>query len=128
MFSLNDSDWDWIRPEDAAWIVQTPDVLGGRPRIAGTRVSVTEVLMWVRQKGRTGARQQLQACQPTLTEDSAMRAVHAALSFAAALCDRVSPNTLITKRPDWASDWDAPVPPNSQGGEAVPERSKHDPS
>ena len=88
MISLNEEDRDWIRSDQAAWIEQTPGVLGGRPRIRGTRVAVALALDWVRCEGREGAARRLVDCVPSLGLDAARSAVDAALAFAAAVLDR----------------------------------------
>lgn len=85
---LNEADRDGIRPDQAAWIQQTPGVLGGRPRIRGTRVAVALALDWVRCEGRAGAARRLVDCVPSLGLDAARSAVDAALAFAAAVLDR----------------------------------------
>ncbi|MHB1629914.1 MAG: DUF433 domain-containing protein [Bacilli bacterium] len=90
-------------------IAQTPGVLGGRPRIAGSRVSVAQVLDWVRKNGAGEAAQQLRDCQPTISDEDAHAAVEAALAFAAAVLDRILPDELTRQRPDWADQiagWD----------------------
>jgi len=57
------------------FIVKTPGVCSGRPRIAGTRIKVTHVYNWVEQMGMTPA--QVIAEYPHLT----MAQVHAALAY-----------------------------------------------
>lgn len=104
MITLHDTDWDWIRPDQAQNIEQTSKVLGGRPRIAGTRVSVAQILDWVRRFGQAGAVAQFQACQPSLSEEEAGAAIDAALAFSAAVLDRVLPASLARERPDWADN------------------------
>src|ERR1700745_2526340 len=56
-------------------IVKTPGVCGGQPRIAGTRIKVKHVYLWVEQMGMTPA--QVVAEYPHLT----MAQVHAALAY-----------------------------------------------
>ena len=109
MLTLNDTDGDWIQPEDAARIEQTIGVLGGRPRIAKTRVSVAQVLDWVRRRGCAQATKALQNCQPDLSMAEAEASVGAALAFAAAVLDRELPESLTRTRPEWANNvphWD----------------------
>jgi uncharacterized protein (DUF433 family) len=62
-------------PSLADYIVQTPDVCRGQPRIAGTRIKVKHVYTWVEQMGMTPA--QVIAEYPHLT----MAQVHAALAY-----------------------------------------------
>jgi uncharacterized protein (DUF433 family) len=62
-------------PSLADYIVKTPGVCGGQPRIAGTRIKVKHVYVWVEQQGRTPA--QVVADYPHLT----MAQVHAALAY-----------------------------------------------
>lgn len=110
MLILNDADWDWINPEQAKSIAQTPEVLGGRPRISDTRVSIAQIVDWVRRFGQQGAIEQLQACQPSLSLEMATVAVDSALAFAAAVLDRELPASLMRQRPEWAGQvtgWDA---------------------
>jgi uncharacterized protein (DUF433 family) len=56
-------------------IEKTPGVCGGQARIAGTRIKVKHVYVWVEQQGRTPA--QVVAEYPSLT----MAQVHAALAY-----------------------------------------------
>jgi hypothetical protein len=106
---LNDTDWDWIQPNQAARIEQIQGILGGRPRIANTRVSVAQVLDWVRRLGREQAAKELQNCQSDLHKSEAEASVDAALAFAAAVLDRALPESLTRVRPEWADNvpnWD----------------------
>src|SRR4051812_1502556 len=57
------------------FIVKTPGVCGGQPRIAGTRIKVKHVYTWVEQMGMTPA--QVVAEYPHLTRAQ----VHAALAY-----------------------------------------------
>src|SRR4051794_5034530 len=59
----------------ADYIVKTPGVCGGQPRIAGTRIKVKHVYTWVERMGMTPA--QVVAEYPHLT----MAQVHAALAY-----------------------------------------------
>jgi uncharacterized protein (DUF433 family) len=59
----------------ADYIVKTPGVCGGQPRIAGTRIKVKHVYTWVDRAGMTPA--QVVAGYPHLT----MAQVHAALAY-----------------------------------------------
>jgi uncharacterized protein (DUF433 family) len=59
----------------ADYIVQTPGVCGGQPRIAGTRIKVKHVYIWVEKMGMTPA--QVVAEYPHLN----MAQVHAALAY-----------------------------------------------
>ena len=59
----------------ADYIVQTPGVCSGQPRIAGTRIKVKHVYTWVEQMGMTPA--QVVAEYPQLS----MAQVHAALAY-----------------------------------------------
>src|SRR6266446_9676932 len=56
-------------------IVRTPGVCSGQPRIAGTRIKVKHVYVWVEQMGKTPA--QVVAEYPHLTRTQ----VHAALAY-----------------------------------------------
>ena len=56
-------------------IVATPGVCGGKPRIAGTRIKVKHVYVWVEELGMTPA--QVVAEYPHLTRAQ----VHAALAY-----------------------------------------------
>src|SRR5437660_5672975 len=56
-------------------IVKTPGVCSGQPRIAGTRIKVKHVYVWVEQMGMTPA--QVVAEYPHLTRAQ----VHAALAY-----------------------------------------------
>lgn len=102
MVVLNDTDWDWIEPEQAALVEQTPDVLGGRPRVAGSRISIAQVVDWVRRGGKELAEEQVMSCQPSFTKKDAGEAVEAALAFSAAIMDRPLPDSLTRIRPEWA--------------------------
>jgi uncharacterized protein (DUF433 family) len=62
-------------PSLADYIVKTPGVCGGQPRIAGTRIKVKHVYTWVEQMGMTPA--QVVAEYPHLTRAQ----VHAALAY-----------------------------------------------
>ena len=62
-------------PSLADYIVRTPGVCSGQPRIAGTRIKVKHVYTWVERMGMTAA--QVVAEYPHLT----MAQVHAALAF-----------------------------------------------
>jgi uncharacterized protein (DUF433 family) len=62
-------------PSLADCIVKTPGVCGGQPRIAGTRIKVKHVYIWVERMGMTPA--QVVAEYPHLT----MAQVHAALAY-----------------------------------------------
>ena len=62
-------------PSLAEYIVRTPGVCGGQPRIAGTRIKVKHVFTWVEQMGKTPA--QVVAEHSHLT----MAQVHAALAY-----------------------------------------------
>jgi uncharacterized protein (DUF433 family) len=62
-------------PALAEFIVKTPGVCSGQPRIAGTRIKVKHVYTWVEQMGKSPA--QVVAEYPHLT----MAQVHAALAY-----------------------------------------------
>src|SRR5438034_10234860 len=62
-------------PSLADYIVKTPGLCSGQPRIAGTRIKVKHVYTWVEQMGMTPA--QVVAEYPHLT----MAQVHAALAY-----------------------------------------------
>ena len=62
-------------PALADLIVKTPGTCGGQPRIAGTRIKVKHIAVWVQNMGRTPA--QVVADYPHLT----MAQVHAALAY-----------------------------------------------
>jgi uncharacterized protein (DUF433 family) len=62
-------------PRLADFIVKTPGVCSGQPRIAGTRIKVKHVYVWVEQMGMSPA--QVVAEYPHLT----MAQVHAALAY-----------------------------------------------
>jgi uncharacterized protein (DUF433 family) len=62
-------------PSLADYIVRSPGVCGGQPRIAGTRIKVKHVYTWVERMGMTPA--QVVAQYPQLT----MAQVHAALAY-----------------------------------------------
>ena len=66
---------DTSAPSLADFIVRTPGVCSGQPRIAGTRIKVKHVYTWVEQMGMTPA--QVVADYPHLT----MAQVHAALAY-----------------------------------------------
>jgi uncharacterized protein (DUF433 family) len=57
------------------YIVKTPGVCGGQPRIAGTRIKVKHIYTWVERMGMTPA--QVVAEYPRLTRAQ----VHAALAY-----------------------------------------------
>jgi uncharacterized protein (DUF433 family) len=59
----------------ADYIVKTPGVCSGQPRIAGTRIKVKHIYTWVEQMGMTPA--QVVAEYPHLTRAQ----VHAALAY-----------------------------------------------
>jgi uncharacterized protein (DUF433 family) len=62
-------------PRLADYIVKTPGVCSGQPRIAGTRIKVKHVYTWVERMGMTPA--QVVAEYPHLTRAQ----VHAALAY-----------------------------------------------
>ena len=62
-------------PSLADYIVKTPGVCSGQPRVAGTRIKVKHVYTWVERMGMTPA--QVVAEYPHLT----MAQVHAALAY-----------------------------------------------
>jgi uncharacterized protein (DUF433 family) len=62
-------------PSLAEMIVKTPGTCGGKARIAGTRIKVKHIYVWVEQQGMTPA--QVVAEYPHLT----MAQVHAALAY-----------------------------------------------
>jgi uncharacterized protein (DUF433 family) len=62
-------------PSLSEFIVTTPGVCGGKPRIAGTRIKVQHVYVWVEQMGMTPA--EVVASYPHLTRAQ----VHAALAY-----------------------------------------------
>jgi len=62
-------------PGLAELIVRTPGTCGGQPHIAGTRIKVKHIAVWVQNLGRTPA--QVVADYPHLT----MAQVHAALAY-----------------------------------------------
>jgi uncharacterized protein (DUF433 family) len=62
-------------PSPAEYIVKTPGTCSGQPRIAGTRIKVKHVYMWVERMGMTPA--QVVADHPHLT----MAQIHAALTY-----------------------------------------------
>jgi uncharacterized protein (DUF433 family) len=62
-------------PNWADYIVKTPGVCGGQPRIAGTRIKVKHVYIWVEKMGMTPA--QVVSEYPHLTRAQ----VHAALAY-----------------------------------------------
>jgi uncharacterized protein (DUF433 family) len=64
-----------VPPSLADYIVKTPGVCSGQPRIAGTRIKVKHVYTWVERMGMTPA--QVVAEYPHLT----MAQVHAALAY-----------------------------------------------
>lgn len=62
-------------PSLAEYIAKTPGTCGGQPRIAGTRIKVKHVYVWVERMGMTPA--QVVAEHPHLTRDQ----IHAALAY-----------------------------------------------
>jgi uncharacterized protein (DUF433 family) len=64
-----------VAPILGEYIVKTPGTCGGEPRIAGTRIKVRHVYVWVEKEGMTPA--QVVAAYPHLTR----AAVHAALAY-----------------------------------------------
>src|SRR6266852_4412289 len=64
-----------VPPSPSDVIVRTPGVCSGQPRIAGTRIKVKHVYVWVENMGMTPA--QIVAEYPHLT----MAQVHAALTY-----------------------------------------------
>jgi len=62
-------------PSLAEYVVTTPGVCSGQPRIAGTRIKVKHVYIWIERMGMTPA--QVVAEYPHLT----MAQVHAALAY-----------------------------------------------
>jgi uncharacterized protein (DUF433 family) len=62
-------------PNLADYIVKTPGVCSGQPRIAGTRIKVKHIYTWIERMGMTPA--QVVAEYPHLT----MAQVHAALAY-----------------------------------------------
>lgn len=62
-------------PNLAEFIVKTPGTCGGQPRIAGTRIKVKHIYVWVEQMGKTPA--QVVSEHPHLS----MAQVHAALAY-----------------------------------------------
>lgn len=62
-------------PSLAEFIVKTPGVCGGQPRIVGTRIKVKHVYTWVERMGKTPA--EVVADYPHVT----MAQVHAALAY-----------------------------------------------
>src|SRR5713226_4964804 len=64
-----------VPPSPSDVIVRTPGVCSGQPRIAGTRIKVKHVYVWVEQMGMTPA--QVVAEYPHLTRAQ----VHAALAY-----------------------------------------------
>lgn len=74
MASVSPSAADVVRSLDD-YIVKTPGVCGGQPRIAGTRIKVKHVYTWVERMGMTPA--QVVAEYPHLTRAQ----VHAALAY-----------------------------------------------
>lgn len=55
-------------------IESTPDVLGGKPRIAGRRISVAQIVIWFEWMGRS-------ADEIASEYDLALADVHAALAY-----------------------------------------------
>jgi uncharacterized protein (DUF433 family) len=64
-----------VVPVLGEYIVKTPGTCGGKPRIAGTRIKVQHVYVWVEKMGMTPA--EVVATYPHLT----MAGVHAALAY-----------------------------------------------
>jgi uncharacterized protein (DUF433 family) len=65
------------------YIVKTPGTAGGEARIAGTRIKVKHVYVWVERQGMTPA--EVVAASPHLTR----AAVHAALAYSWAHPDEI---------------------------------------
>lgn len=70
-------------PSLAEYIVKTPGVCGGQPRIAGTRIKVKHIYTWVERMGLTPS--QVVAEHPHLT----MAQVHAALTYYWSHCEEI---------------------------------------
>jgi len=70
-------------PSLADYIVKTPGVCSGQPRIAGTRIKVKHVYNWVERMGMTPA--QVVDEYPHLT----MAQVHAALAYYWSHCNEI---------------------------------------
>jgi uncharacterized protein (DUF433 family) len=66
---------DGVVPILGEYIVKTPGTSGGKPRIAGTRIKVQHVYVWVEKMGMTPA--EVVRLYPHLS----MAAVHAALAY-----------------------------------------------
>jgi uncharacterized protein (DUF433 family) len=56
-------------------VVSTPDICGGKPRVAGTRIRVADVVRWHEREGRDP--EEIVAAYPQLT----LSDVHAALAY-----------------------------------------------
>jgi len=70
-------------PNLADYIVKTPGICSGQPRMAGTRIKVKHIYTWVERMGMTPA--QVVAEYPHLT----MAQVHAALTYYWSHCDEI---------------------------------------
>src|SRR5579859_1179688 len=70
-------------PTLADYIVKTPGICSGQPRMAGTRIKVKHIYTWVERMGMTPA--QVVAEYPHLT----MAQVHAALTYYWSHCDEI---------------------------------------
>ena len=100
-----------VTPIVGEYIVATPGTCGGEPRIAGTRIKVRHVYLWVERQGLTVA--EVVANYPHLSRS----AVHAALAyywahpdeigqaiaaeerFVAELKAKAGPSLVVQKRP-----------------------------
>ncbi len=109
-------------PTLAEFIVKTPGVCGGEPRLIGTRIKVQHIYTWVEQMGMTPA--QVVAEHPHLS----MAQIHAALAYywshqdeirqdmeaeakqAAAPKSRTGPSRLQERLAEWDAR-DNPPPP-----------------
>jgi uncharacterized protein (DUF433 family) len=60
-------------------IVSDPEILGGKPCIAGTRISVELIMEWL---GTGGTVESIAAKHPLLTPDLVMEAIRYAARFA----------------------------------------------
>lgn len=60
-------------------IVSDPEILGGKPCIAGTRISVELIMEWL---GTGGTVESITAKHPLLTPDLVMEAIRYAARFA----------------------------------------------
>ncbi len=59
-------------------IISNPDILGGKPCIKGTRISVELIMDWL---GTGGNMQTIAAKHPLLTEENVMEAIRYAARF-----------------------------------------------